>query len=300
MSRVPYFKATEIGERAWQIEYNFTDREHVYCYLVEGSETALVIDTMYGYGNLREFCETLTSKPLKLANTHFHFDHTAGNFDFDCCYMHHLDIPYFYDSRTSTPAEMLERAREEAFDEYKDAMEAGDFCAAHDMKVYPLYDGDELDLGDRKITVVDVGGHSPGSVVFVDPKLRIAFSGDACNGNTLLGFGNALPIEAYLKNLLHFKHYQPQFDIMYGGHQVLPPVTIDEGIELCGKILAGTDDHEERPGMFGIPTVYGAKHADSGFGRADGKNFNISYDPKRLLEGGKEPRVIDFKPAAMF
>ena len=30
MSKVPFFKAKEIGERAWQIEYNFTDREHVY------------------------------------------------------------------------------------------------------------------------------------------------------------------------------------------------------------------------------------------------------------------------------
>ena len=165
MSMVPYFKAKEIAHHAWQIEYNFTDREHVYCYLVEGSEAALVIDTMYGYGNLKAFCETLTNKPLRLVNTHFHFDHTPGNFDFDRCYMHHADIAAFYDSRVSTPEQMLERAREEAKPEYREDMEVSDFCKARDMKVYPLYDGDLLNLGDRCIEVVDVGGHSPGHCV---------------------------------------------------------------------------------------------------------------------------------------
>ena len=300
MSNVPYFKATEIGQRAWQIEYNFTDREHVYCYLVEGSEVALVIDTMYGFGSLKAFCETLTDKPLKLVNTHFHFDHTAGNFEFDRCYMHHLDIAAFYDSRVSAPEQMLERAREEAKDEYKTSMEVSDFCAARDMKVYPLYDGDLLDLGDRKIEVVDVGGHSPGSVVFIDPKLRIAFTGDACNGNTLLDFGNALPIDTYLKNLLHFKQFQSKIDMCYGGHQVFTPEIIDEGIELAARVLAGSDDHEESTGLFGQKVIYAAKHGATPIERADGKSFNMSYNPERRFASKKEPRVIDFKPTTPF
>ncbi len=300
MSNVPYFKAKEIAHRAWQIEYNFTDREHVYCYLVEGSEAALVIDTMYGYGNLKAFCETLTDKPLRLVNTHFHFDHTAGNFDFDRCYMHHADIAAFYDSRVSTPEQMLERAREEAKDEYKAAMEVSDFCAARDMKVYPLYDGDLLDLGDRQIEVVDVGGHSPGSVVFVDRALRIAFTGDACNGNTLLDFGNALPVDTYLKNLLHLKHFQPEFDMCYGGHQVFTSGIIDEGIELAARVLSGSDDREESVGLFGQKVIYAARHGASPIERADGKSFNMSYDPDRRFAGKKQPRVIDFKPTTPF
>ena len=36
MEATKYFKATEIASRAWWIEYAFTDKEHVYCYLVEG------------------------------------------------------------------------------------------------------------------------------------------------------------------------------------------------------------------------------------------------------------------------
>lgn len=300
MSNVPFFKAEPIGERAWMIMYNFTDREHVRCYLVEGRDYALVIDTMNGYGKLRAFCETLTDKPLVLANTHFHFDHTAGNFDFDSCCIHHRDIKYFYDSKVHSPEAMAERARAEAFDEYRDLIEPADMCHGRDMRAYPIYDGDEFDLGDRKILVVSVGGHSPGSVVFIDPMLRICFSGDACNGNTLLGFGNALPVEEYLKNLLHLKKFQPMFDIMYGGHQIMDPVTIDEGIELCARVIAGTDDKEVRPGLFGMQSTYAAKTSEMGFGRADGKNFNMSYDPGRILGESDKKQVVTLKPASMF
>ena len=294
MSNVAYFKAEEIAEGSYRIEYAFTDREQVYCYLVEGRDRALLIDTMYGYGSLRSFCETLTDKPIELVLTHFHLDHVAGNPEFERCWMHHRDIAYYYDSRLASQEKMLDHVREEAFPELRDQVELSDMVEYRPIPAYPLYDGDLLDLGDRKIEVVYVGGHSAGSVAFIDKKRRIAYTGDCCNSNTLLGFGNSLPIEEYLRNLLHFKHYQKDFDIMYGGHQVLPPSVIDEGIELCGRVIAGTDDREEREGMFGRKAIYGAKHGESLIERADGKRFNMSYNPDRILSEEKKARVIGF------
>ena len=243
----------------------------------------------------------MSDKPIKLVNTHFHFDHCGGNFSFDSCYIHPRDLPYFYSERPRSAADMLARARELALPEYADQLEEADFFAEKPIRVYPVWDGDVFDLGDRQIEVIDVGGHSPGSIVLLDRTNRIAYSGDACNGNTLLGFGNALPIEQYLGNLLHFKRFQKDIDTLYGGHQVLPPETIDEGIELCARILAGTDDHEERPGMFGRVSVYGARHqADSPIERADGKHFNISYNPDKRFGEGETRQVITLRPASMF
>lgn len=300
MSNVPYFKSKEIAPRTWLIEYAFTPRGGVLCYLLEGENYALVIDTMNGQGNLKTFCQTLTDKPLKLVNTHFHIDHVSGNFDFDACYMHHADIKYFYDFNYGSQEQLLEQAKHQALPEYQDQMEAADMCAYRDMRVYPLYDGDVFDLGDRQIEVIHVGGHSPGSIVLLDRANRIAFTGDACNGNTLLGFGNALPIEEYLGYLLHFHRFQDAFDIMYGGHQIMDPCTIDEGIETCGKVLAGTDDHEERPGMFGAPSIYAAAHAAQGFGRADGKSFNMNYNPDKRFGRAETRQVITMAPNPMF
>ena len=300
MSNVKYYKAAEIAERSWQIEYAFTDQEHVYCYLIEGQDTALLIDTMYGYGSLRDFCETLTDKPIRLALTHFHLDHIGGNTEFDSCYIHHLDIANYLDSKLPQREEMLKRVQAEAFPELRDQAELSDMQEFKAVPAYPLYDGDILDLGGRTIEVVWVGGHSAGSVAYVDAKSRIAYTGDCCNSNTLLGFGNSLPIEDYLKNLLHFKHYQDQFDVMYGGHQVLPPSVIDEGIELCARVLAGTDDHEEMEGMFGRKMIYAAKHGASPIERADGKLFNMCYSPEKRFACGKTARVINFDPVPMF
>ncbi|MCF0141983.1 MAG: MBL fold metallo-hydrolase, partial [Parasporobacterium sp.] len=45
-----------------------------FLYLLEGTEKALLIDTGYAVGGLREFVEKLTDKPIEVINTHFHPD----------------------------------------------------------------------------------------------------------------------------------------------------------------------------------------------------------------------------------
>ena len=54
--------------RVWKIQHDFIVESEVpvFTYLLEGKDYALVIDTMYGYGNLRAFCETITDKPREL------------------------------------------------------------------------------------------------------------------------------------------------------------------------------------------------------------------------------------------
>ena len=49
-----------------------------FVYLLIGEEKAMLIDSFYGQGDLRAFVETITDKPVIVANTHGHFDHTGG------------------------------------------------------------------------------------------------------------------------------------------------------------------------------------------------------------------------------
>ena len=104
--KIPYYRATEIAEKSWKIENACCESSYALCYLVEGRDYALLIDTILGIGNLKAFCETLTDKPIRLVNTHSHSDHVGGNFFFDHCYMHPRDIGSFQDSigirRTTT------------------------------------------------------------------------------------------------------------------------------------------------------------------------------------------------------
>jgi glyoxylase-like metal-dependent hydrolase (beta-lactamase superfamily II) len=291
--KIPFYKAEEIAEKSWMIQDAHTESSYAFCYLVEGDDYALLIDSILGMGNLKAFCETLTDKPIRLVNTHAHSDHFGGNFFFDHCWLHHKDIGFFQQCIGIKKEQVVEMAKQMALPEYKDLIEPDDnFADWNPIRVFPLYDGDVFDLGGREIEVVEVGGHTAGSIVLIDHKSRIAYSGDACNGNTLLEFDNSLPVISYLRALLHLKDHQAEFDMMYGGHEIFDPSIVDEAIETTAKVLAGTDDRCERTGIMGGTVYYAAEKVKDGYARKDGKHFNMSYVPEKILGREEEKHVI--------
>ena len=64
------YQLREIAPQVYQIEEYGS-----FCYLIEGSSRALLIDTGTGFGDLAEFVRTITEKPLSVAATHAHPDH---------------------------------------------------------------------------------------------------------------------------------------------------------------------------------------------------------------------------------
>ena len=121
--KIPYYKAEEIAEKSWMITNAFVESSYAICYLVEGGDCALLIDSILGMGNLKAFCETLTDKPILVANTHSHSDHVGGNFHFDHCFMPDRDIRSFQDSIGIKKEQVVEMAKEMALPEYKDLIE---------------------------------------------------------------------------------------------------------------------------------------------------------------------------------
>ena len=63
-----------IDAQTWRIEDGM-----VRCYLLAGTDSALLIDTGMTLQNAREIAEGLTDRPVKLLNTHGDPDHIAGN-----------------------------------------------------------------------------------------------------------------------------------------------------------------------------------------------------------------------------
>jgi len=153
----PYFKAKELAPGVWQV-LSHGD----YTYVVEGDDEIIAIDSGMGAGNIREFCQTLSDKPLyRLLNTHNHFDHTMNNYLFDVVYMH----------------EKCYEGRCRPFGDYA-GMEFPD-----DYPVVFLKDGDVINLKGRELLVLNIEEHCSGSLQFLDRKSRILFCGDELNGN---------------------------------------------------------------------------------------------------------------------
>ena len=85
----PYFKSWKLADGVWRVLSSGD-----WSYLVEGDDEALAIDSGYGAGNIREYMQTLTDKPVRrIANTHDHFDHTANNSYFEMVYMAEASVP---------------------------------------------------------------------------------------------------------------------------------------------------------------------------------------------------------------
>jgi glyoxylase-like metal-dependent hydrolase (beta-lactamase superfamily II) len=230
-----FFTAKKIAERTTLITGTAIDN----CYLLEGDRYALLIDTMTGAGRLKEFCQTLTGAPVHVALTHGHPDHTGGCFEFGECHIHPDDVSIMYNE--VSPERRLEFIK--SMNKGLSSVVLSDMIPPCALKTYPVYGGDYFDLGDRRIEAIAVPGHTAGTLVFLDAVNRILFSGDACNTNTLLFMDKSVSIHQYLESLLRLKLRQAEFDKLWGGHgpEALAPRTIDEAIELCGRIIAGTD-----------------------------------------------------------
>lgn len=131
-------------------------------YLLEGEDKALLIDTGYAVGNLRAFVEKLTDKPILVANTHFHPDHSGGNGEFEEVMVHwnyKVDEP-----SVTTPG-------------------AGPFPIENlphpDYKKVLLREGDVINLGSRTIEVLEAKpAHCNSSLFFLDRAAGMVFAGD--------------------------------------------------------------------------------------------------------------------------
>ena len=60
-------------------------------FLVEGEKSAILIDTGYGIGNLKEYVDTLTPLPYEVILTHGHVDHAGGAAAFKKVYLAQKD-----------------------------------------------------------------------------------------------------------------------------------------------------------------------------------------------------------------
>lgn len=207
----PYFWSRKIAEGTWQI-LSAGD----YTYLAEGENEAVVIDSGYGCGNIREYCQSLTKKPISnIINTHHHFDHTANNSYFDVIYA----------SRESI----------ELFPKPNKSFEGIEFPMDYPVKV--LEDGDIYDLGGRTLQVIKIPNHAPGSIALLDRKERILFSGDELMYYTRL----RVSVEKFAENMRKLKKFRNEFDTLCAGSSLFDAVLVDRLLLNAEFILAGNE-----------------------------------------------------------
>ena len=67
--------------------YHTGDGTGNFCTLIEGNTGAILFDTLFGFEDLKSYLSRLTRFEPIVINSHCHFDHPGGNYQFDRVYM---------------------------------------------------------------------------------------------------------------------------------------------------------------------------------------------------------------------
>ena len=177
----------QIDDDTWRIEDGM-----VRFFLLRGTDKALLIDTGMTIRHAREIASALTGLPVLLLNTHADGDHTGGNDQFESFYMHPADEAHYRQS-------------------------------GKDGQILPVQDGDVIDLGNRKLEIIHLPGHTPGSIAVLDRSRRVLISGDPIQEHgRIFMFGAHRNMPDYIRSLEKLEKRIGDFDEIWPSHADLP------------------------------------------------------------------------------
>lgn len=216
-NRQDYYSIHSITDSTFQINLH----NHVFAYLIVGSQKALLIDTGWGTVDLKSIVESLTPLPLIVANTHGHLDHIYGNFQFQEVFIKEEDAMLIsFDYTKEKRESILKRFGEPIL---PSGMTLEDWLNIKPQKSSFLNDVKYFDLGDRRIETIDIPGHTKGSIAFLDRKERLLFSGDSIlSASVFLHFNLSTKLDVYQKSVDQLIALSDSFDFIYPSHPAAP------------------------------------------------------------------------------
>jgi hydroxyacylglutathione hydrolase len=236
-----WFGVKTVADNVWCIDDHGGDN----IYLVTGKDKALLIDTGTGIADLLGCVKSITNLPILVVNTHGHPDHCGGNFQFEEVYAHPLDFELAH--RFSNKAYHENAVKQQLASQPNMApyilQDIKDFKMTSLIPVKADY---VFDLGGRKLKVIEVPGHTKGSICLLDTENKLLFSGD--NNNTLvwLFLDGCLPLESYLVTLQSQKQQTEGFETLLPGHGIpIDKTFIDEQIVCVQNILDSSCEVED-------------------------------------------------------
>jgi glyoxylase-like metal-dependent hydrolase (beta-lactamase superfamily II) len=202
---------------------------------LRGRDRDLLVDTGNGVAALRPVLARLarSGRPREIVCvcTHAHIDHIGGFHEFERRLLHPAEEEPATRAHAGAPLspamwsrEILDQLAESGFAPPPVLIDAIPYPGFDPMAFRPgraapthyVQGGDEIDLGDRRFTVVGLPGHTPGSIGLIDHEERALISGDAVYDGGLIDTMPESDISAYLGTMDHVRRLD--VDVVYPGH----------------------------------------------------------------------------------
>ena len=237
----------DLVDKSTYIISEYRHWEETHCYLLLGTDRALIIDTGLGICNIYEQVRKLTNLPVTAVATHIHWDHIGGHKHFPEFYAHKAELNWL-DDTFPLP---LQAVKNMVIDrcELPNSFSIDQYEIFQGRPSRVLEDGDTIDLGSRSIQVLHTPGHAPGHLCFWEEEKGYLFSGDLIYKGTLFANYPSTDPKSYLVSLEKIA-VLPVKRIFPGHHSldVSPELSIRmrdafRELDVEGKLYHGSGTH---------------------------------------------------------
>ncbi|AWB50004.1 MBL fold metallo-hydrolase [Gemmobacter aquarius] len=183
---------------------------------VRGRDGDMLVDSGMGVVSLREWVPLVTERPLEAVASHTHFDHIGCHHEFPCRSCHGAEAEMM-----RSPTRVATLADPYVTDEIFTALPPAPYLSAtYAVKAAPatrlLWDGDAVDLGDRRFEVIHTPGHSPGGIALWEAATGVLFSGDIVYDGPLIEDTYHSDAADYHRSMVRL--YDLPVRVVHGGH----------------------------------------------------------------------------------
>jgi glyoxylase-like metal-dependent hydrolase (beta-lactamase superfamily II) len=216
-SEVKWFGTEQLGDGVIRITEPFVHSFYrANFYRIAGRDFDIQFDFGVGVQSLTSALPQ-TNHPVFAIASHAHVDHIGNFHEYDRRAGHRVEANAFAALDDAGTVQSWFRRQERPVERLP---YPGWTIADYGLRPAPLTefldDGDVVDLGNRKFTVLHLPGHSPGSIALLDEFDGTFFSGDAVYDDKIVDDAPTASVESYLKTMRRL--LELDITVGHGGH----------------------------------------------------------------------------------
>jgi glyoxylase-like metal-dependent hydrolase (beta-lactamase superfamily II) len=244
-----WFDVYELPGQVYAI-FEPRQEQEVLSYLIVGERRALLFDSGLGMGHLGALVRRLTPLPVTVLNSHTHFDHVGGNFEFREIYG--VDSDYTRKNAAGhSNAYMLQNGGPSGA---CPPLPAGFDFSQYTIKPFQItqyvHDGDMIDLGNRPLEVLLTPGHTPDSLCLWDRSQKELFTGDTFYPGEIWLWWPETDLDAYQNSIQRIAMLAPSLTVLRGAHSApeADPALLAKVAEALPRARSGTMSYRREKG----------------------------------------------------